>query len=296
MTTQLTPIRDKDEWLDKRKSYITSTESASLFGLQMPSLPTAFELWHIKRGLMDQGIEVNNRMIWGNRLEDVIAKGIAEDAGFKLFPMHAFAHDDDDKIGSSFDNVIECPERGTCLLEIKTVAYRDYKEKFIEDDDSNFIEAPEYYEVQVQHELEVLGKYDWCCLAVFVMDTRDVKLIWRERDKDFGAAIRNKVREFWAMEEPPAPDLEKDSDLLARMHRANSSDKTMDATEHPEFDVLAMSYLQEGEKEKAAKAAKKKLRSQMILAMEDHNAAWCNTARVNNKSSFRVTATKEKKQ
>lgn len=301
MTTNLTPIRDEAQWLDQRKSYITSTESASLFGLQMTSLPTAFELWHIKRGLIDHAIDVNERMIWGRRLEQVIAQGIADDNGFKLLPMKVFAHDDDDKIGSSFDNVIECPVRGHCLLEIKTVAYRDYKEKFIEDDERDpegnpmFIEAPAYYEVQVQHELEVLGKYQWCCLAIFIMDTREIKLLWREKDADFGRSIREKVKQFWASTEPPAPDMVADSDLLARMHRANSSDSVMDATENPDFNIWALSYLQEGEKEKAAKEEKQKLRSQMILAMGQNNAAWCDAARVSNKSSFRVTATKEKK-
>lgn len=292
MKPLIAPITDESQWLERRKNYITSTESASLFGLQMPSLPTAFEIWHIKRGLIDKVVDVNQRMVWGRRLEAVIAQGIADDNEWKLAPLRAFAYDDNDKIGSSFDFVIEVPGRGHGLLEIKTVSYRDYKEKFIEDEETDFIEAPAYYEVQVQHEMEVLDQYDFCVLAVFVMDTRDVKLLWRDRDRSMGAAIREKVRKFWAMEAPPPPDLLADSDLLARMHRANSRDAVMDATEHPDFDLLTQSYIDESAKQSQAEDAKKKLRSQIILAMGDHNAAWCNVARVGNKKQFRVTETK----
>ena len=293
-------IKDEAAWLEKRKGYITSTESSSLFGLQMPSLPTAFELWYIKRGEMTNEVSVNARMVWGRRMEDVIARGIAEDQGWKLNPMHVFAYCDDDRMGSSFDHSIECPINGHALLEIKTISYREYKEKFIEDDEKDadgqpvFIEAPPYYEVQVQHEMETLNRFDKCCLAVFIMDTRDVKLLWRDRDRDFGSSIRKKIREFWASEKPPAPDLVADSELLARMHRANSNDSALDATKNAEFDIWAASYLDETKREKSAKEEKKRLRSQMILAMGDNNTAWCNTARVSNKSKFMVTATKEK--
>jgi len=294
MKTQFVAIRDEAAWLEKRGHYVTSTESASLFGLQMPSMPTAYELWHVKRGLIDRVVDVNSRMVWGRRLEQSIAAGIAEDNGFKLLPMRSFAFDDEDKIGSSFDNVIEIPDSGHGLLEIKTVSYRDYKEKFIEDSESGFIEAPAYYEVQVQHELEVINKYEYAMLAVFIMDTREVKLLYRSRDKEMGAAIRVRVKEFWEMQSPPPPDLAKDSDLLSKMQRANSKDKTYDASNDGDFELAAMAYLQEGEKEKAAKSAKDIARSKMVIAMSDHNQAFCKSARVSNKNSFRVTATKEK--
>lgn len=294
MPTKLMTITDEAAWLEKRKSYVTSTESASLFALQMPSLPTAYELWHIKRGLIDGNVAENARMVWGKRLEHAIAEGIAQDNGFHLMPMNAFAYDDDAKMGSSFDYVIQLSDGTLALLEIKTVSYRDYKEKFIEDSDSDFIEAPAYYEIQVQHELECLDKYDRCLLAVFVMDTRDVKMLWRNRDRDMGAALRKKVREFWDMAEPPPPDMLADSDLLARMQRANSTDKAYDASADGDFEIAFMAYTQETQKEKSAEQAKKIARSRMVMAMGDCNTAWCNSGRVTNKSSFRLTERKEK--
>lgn len=295
MTLKLTPISDESAWLDLKKKYITSTETPSLFGLQMPSLPTAFELFHIKRGEISGEVEANNYMIWGRIFEVAITEVIkADNPEWRISPLRVFAHDDDDRMGSSFDNFLIHPEKGNCLLEIKMTSYREYKEKYIEDDDGEFIEAPAYYEVQCQHQLELMGQYEWICLAVAIVDTRDIKYIWRQRDRDFGASIRKKIKWFWDLDISPPPDLVKDSDLLARLHRANSNDSVYDGTEDGEFQIAAMSYKQEGDKETAAKEAKKKARSEMILRMGANNQAWCNGYKVTNKVQFRVTEVKGK--
>jgi predicted phage-related endonuclease len=292
MTIQFISSKDEAVWLEKRKSYITSTESASLFNLQMPSMPTAFELWHIKNGLKSNDIEVNSYMQWGRIMQAAIEAIIKEDnPDWKIRPMETFAYDDVCKMGSSFDNVIETA-RGIGLLEIKTTSYRDYKAKFTEDDETDFIECPPYYEVQGQHQLEMINKYDYVCFAVAILDTREIKYIFRDRDVKMGGIIRNKIKEFWAMKEPPPPDLEKDSDLLALMHRANSNNSSYNAMEDTDFNMAALSYIEATTKAKAAETAKKIARSQMILAMGENNSAYSASARVNNNKSFRVTATK----
>lgn len=295
MTVKMLPIGDEETWLKWRKNYITSTEAASLFGLQMPSMPTAFELYHQKiTKEIESNTEVNQRMIWGRRLEDVIARGIADDEGWIITPMNMFAADDAYHMAASYDFEAECPERGKFNLEIKTISYKDYKEKFIEDDETDFIEAPAYYEVQVQCQMELDRRHELSCIAVFIMDTRDYKLLWRKRNPEMGAKIKAKIKHFWESGEVPAPDLEKDSDLLTQMQRANSSDKAFNGMEHDDFDVWARTYIDANARIKAAKRDKKIARSQILIAMDDCNTAWCESARITNKSSFRVTETKGK--
>lgn len=295
MTVKMLPIADEETWLEWRKNYITSTEAASLFGLQMPSMPTAFELYHQKvTKEIEPSDEVNSRMVWGRRLEDVIARGIAEDEGWTIKPMNMFAADDESKMAASYDYEAECPDRGKFNLEIKTVAYRDYKMNFIEDDESDFIEAPAYYEVQVQSQMELDRRHDLSCIAVFIMDNRDYKLLWRKRNPEMGAKIKAKIKHFWHSGEVPAPDLEKDSDLLARMQRAINTDKAFNGVEHDDFEMYALAYIDANERIKNAESQKKIARSQMLLAMGDCNTAWCDSARITNKSSFRVTKTKGK--
>lgn len=295
MTIQYISSKDEAKWLDKRKSYITSTESASLFGLQMPSLPTAFELWHIKRGNIDGEVEVNNYMQWGRVLEDAI-KAIVEidNPDWHIRPMEAFAYDDNTRMGASFDNVIEHPERGIGLLEIKTTSYRDYKMKFIEDDETDFIECPAYYEVQGQHQLEMMqGKYDYVCFAVAILDTREVKYIFRERDADMGERIKNKIEWFWKLGDPPPADMEKDCDLLTKMQRANSNDTSADLTDDTDFMIAADSYIAAQSQLKEYEGQKKRAKSQMILCLKDHQRGYSNDYRISNKSRFSLTQTKK---
>jgi predicted phage-related endonuclease len=231
-------------------------------------------------------------MIWGRIFEDAIAEVIkADNPEWRISPMRVFAYNDS-RMGSSFDRFMIHPEKGNCLLEIKMTSYREFKEKYI--DDGEFIEAPAYYEVQCQHQLEVIDDYEWICLAVAIVDTRQIKYIWRQRDRDFGRSLRERVEWFWNLTEPPAPDLVKDSDLLARMHRAVNTETTYDATDDGEFLIAAMSYKQEGERETKAKEAKQKARSEMILKMGDNRNAWCNGYKVTNKAQFRVTEVKGK--
>lgn len=296
-------ITSEEQWLKDRESYITSTETAALFGCEMASTSTAFELYHIKRGDLPKPEFDDPFLTWGRRLESVIAEGVAEDNGWELRPLDVFAVDDEYRLGSSFD-YIATDDDGDFLLEIKSTSFSEYMKKFIEDDEKDdnglpvFIEAPAYYEIQVQTELEAYNDVDGvdnierACLCVFIADTRQVKLIWRDRNKDMGNRIKEKAKWFWESKTPPSPNLEKDADLIASLHRANNKDSAYDGTEDSDFDIDVMSYIQESENEKRAKLAKDRLKSKIILAMGEHNSAWCNTGRVANKKSFRVTESK----
>lgn len=295
MKTQYMSATNREKWLEKRKGYVSSTESASLFGLQMASVPTAFELWHIKRGNISGEVEVNNYMQWGSVLESAIKDIIALDnPDWKISPMEAFAYNDTTKMGASFDNVLDHPDRGLGLLEIKTTSYRDYKAKFIEDDETDFIECPPYYEVQGQHQLEMIDKYDYVCFAVAILDTREVKYIFRERDKQMGERIKQKVEWFWKLGDPPPADMDKDCDLLTRMQRANSSDKSIDLTDDVDFMIAADSYVAAQSQIKEFEAQKRRAKSQIILSLKDGQRGYSNEYRISNKSRFSLTQTKGK--
>lgn len=73
-------------WLSDRKTVITSTEAASLFGVGV-YVKTPYELYHLKAGLIEpEAFEGNERTRWGQRLEAPIALGVAEDLGLIVEP------------------------------------------------------------------------------------------------------------------------------------------------------------------------------------------------------------------
>ncbi len=224
-------ITDEKTWLEKRKNYVTSTEVAALYGLS-PWM-TAFELYHIKRGNIQQANVSNNFMKFGKILEEPICKMILlEHPEWEINGFPFFYYDDTDKIGSSFDRIVIIDGK-TWLLEIKSISYAEYKKKFTDD------EAPPVYEIQMQTELEVSDKFDGIVLAVFILDTREIRYIFRERDREMGAEMRQAVREFWGMNEPPEPDWERDKSVIAKMCPDVDESKSLDATENNEITELA---------------------------------------------------------
>jgi putative phage-type endonuclease len=71
-------FKDKAEWLEARRRYITGTDMAAILGLSRFGGPTSVVL--DKRGLSDPK-EQNEAMEWGRRLEEAILTGYAHRSG-----------------------------------------------------------------------------------------------------------------------------------------------------------------------------------------------------------------------
>lgn len=273
MTTQFYKITDEAAWLEKRKGYVTSTEVAGLFGVAAPYNRTAYELWHTKRGLIDDAVEENSHMRFGKLLEEPICHMILmEHPDWRIDQFPFFAYDDEDKIGASFDRVVTIGEK-SFLMEIKSISYAQYKKDFIEHDDGS-IEASPHYEIQAQVELEVAGQFDGILIPVFILDTRQLKYIFRNRDIEMGAAMREAVREFWAMEAPPLPEYARDKALIAKLCPAVDVNNTLDATENTRLTELAGIYKTEKELEKQSKANADAAYAEILHLLGSARYAW----------------------
>jgi predicted phage-related endonuclease len=101
MTRKIFYPENEAAWHALRCLDVTSTESAALFG--MSPYATAFEIWHRKREATPLVIEAEGRMLWGQRLQDVIARGVAEDYGVKVRKMTGYQRIEEIRMGSSFD-------------------------------------------------------------------------------------------------------------------------------------------------------------------------------------------------
>lgn len=226
--------KSKEHWLELRTNDVTSTEASSLFNLS-PYM-TAFELWHRKKDKHIITIEENERMRWGNRLEDAIARGVAEDEGWSVEPMKHYMRDPKLKMGSSFDYFIGSDG----ILEIKNVDSLAYRDGWSVDDDGN-IEAPPHIELQVQHQLAVSAR-KFAYIAALVGGNR-VALIKREPDDEIINQIKNKVATFWdsiLKNKEPSPDFEKDADFLKQIYNYAEPNKIIDADKL--IDSLAQKY------------------------------------------------------
>lgn len=252
----------EQEWLSLRHKDITSTEIAALFGLS-PYL-TQFELWHSKRAANPPVHEENERMRWGTRLQDSIAKGIAEDNGWEVHRMGEYLRISEWRIGASFDFEIFSPIKG--LLEIKNVDALAYKNGWEVDGDN--VEAPPHIELQIQAQMMVSG-HSVAYIGALV-GGNNVVVIKREPNLVIWANIEHKVKEFWksiADNKEPEPDFKRDAKFIASLYQSVTPEKVLTATE--EIDQLAMNYKHYQELEKNASDEKEAIKAKMLMLISD---------------------------
>lgn len=224
-------------WHALRACDVTSTDCPALFHLS--PYTTAFELWHAKKAGSVEVLDPSDRMLWGSRLQDAIAAGIAEDQGLVVRPMREYIRLVGEGIGASFDWAIEDAlpsspfrqvfiDHGPGVLEIKNVDWLAFRNGWVVEND--FIEAPPHIEVQVQHQQLVSGRR-WSLLGAFVGGNR-YELLERRADPMVHAGIRAKVAEFWQSIEAgiaPDPVMPDDAEAVIRMHQFAEPGKLFDA-------------------------------------------------------------------
>lgn len=265
---QIFPFTTPENWLQLRTQDVTSTESSALFG--MSPYATEFELWHRKKsGEVPEPFD-SERMKWGRRLQGSIAAGIAEDHPFEVSALTPYARHDLSRMGSSFDFEAVIPPGNTDvgILEIKNVDSLVYAREWTE------TEAPAHIEIQLQHQLEVIG-YEWGWIVALVGGNRTV-ILKRKRDHAVGAAIRAKIDAFWKSieaNEPPAPDFTRDAETIARLYGFAEPNKVLDARDHPRLNELAKEYAQFSEQAKIAKEARDAVKAEMLTLIGDAEKA-----------------------
>lgn len=263
MQAEVHEVADKQAWLDLRAKDITSTETPALFGLS-PYL-SAFELWHRKRGNEIVRIEETERMKWGTRLEAAIAAGAAEEHGWEIRPFKQYLSLPQLRMGSSFDFKVTKPS--PAILEIKNVDTNVFHRHWIEDGER--IEAPQHIELQVQHQLEVADMEQAYIVALVGGNT--MRIIHRMRDREVGAAIRQKIASFWesvATNTPPSPDYRLDADFILKRLYGNAADgKVVEAG--PQIDELLKRYHRMNQEIGELEDIQKAIKAQIVAAIGD---------------------------
>lgn len=258
--TEIINPKSEKQWLTERAKDITSTEVSALFGIS--PYTTLFETWHRHHGNLAVKFDPTERTIWGSRLETSIAKGIAEDEGWKIRRMNEYIRDPKKKIGASFDFSIETI---TGLLEIKNVDALIFREGWIQTEDG--LEAPPHIEMQVQHQLAVSGRP--CAYIGALIGGNTIKLIKREPDPRVINAIYKKTEAFWNSIEDgkePTPDFSKDYETIRALHSQVEAGKVLSLmNDETEFTPLMIEYQNLKASEKELEEKLKAVKAQIIM-------------------------------
>ncbi|HEX6216711.1 MAG TPA: YqaJ viral recombinase family protein [Vicinamibacterales bacterium] len=257
----ITPASESD-WLALRINDITSTDVSALFG--MSPYKTKYELWHEKKAATRAPFVENERVVWGKRLQAVVAEGIAQDKRWVVRPFKEYVRLPDCNVGSSFDYVVLGESSAADqILEIKTVDALAFKNGWIVEDD--YIEAPAHIELQVQHQLLVSGLTRAYIGALVGGNT--VRVIERDADPAVHRGILAAAREFWesiAANRPPPPVMPDDAPAVIRMNQYAEPGKFFDGRGDAEFATLMQEYKRLGDVEKEAKEAREVIKAQVL--------------------------------
>ncbi|KAB2666567.1 hypothetical protein F9K91_05130 [Brucella tritici] len=224
--------RTEAGWHKLRKPDITATSAATLFGVS--PYQTIFDMFHRMRGTVEVVIEESERMKWGKRLQDSIARGICDDNGWEIVDTHPYLYARSliyPGMGASPDVVIRDPKRpelGLGGLEIKNV------DLFVARDDWSEEEAPAHIEFQAQHQMAVCG-FKWNVIAGLV-GGNSVKQYVRFRDDEVIKELALRCADMHARvaaNNPPPPDYLKDYETLRTVYRHAEPAKTFDI-DHPD--------------------------------------------------------------
>jgi putative phage-type endonuclease len=225
----------RDEWLELRRQGLGGSDAATVVGLNPYKSPLA--LYFEKRGEVDD-TEMGEPAYWGIKLEDIVAQEFAERTGLdvRLYPYMLQQAEHDWMLVNLDRLVFEGPDATEPLgvLEVKTTGAHHAHEWA---DGA----VPEYYQVQVAHELAVSG-LDRAWIVCLVGGQRLTEPVEIERDNALIADLIAVEGAFWADTVagiPPAADAsESTTEALAKRYPTAEIGKTVVLGDGEVVDLL----------------------------------------------------------
>lgn len=203
----------RGRWLKARQGGIGGSDAPAVMGVSPWRSPYA--LWAQKTGIEPDALD-NEVLRWGRILEGPIADDYSRLTGRALKNLGEHEIQRHAKLPHmicTLDRVIEpIDDRGPGSLSIKYVGPMkagDWRE-----------DAPVDYQVQLQHELAVMG-FKWGSFAVLVWG-RGVQWLDMERNDAFVEVLEQEESEFWGKVEsgnpPPIDGAESTGEAIKRLY------------------------------------------------------------------------------
>lgn len=273
MTREIIPIESEAAWLSERAKDLTSTGVSALFDLS--PYCTRFELYHAHKNGLHLPFDETERVKKGKRIEQYAAEEVALSLGAKVKPINWYARIPGERIGSSFDYELEMPDGELVLLELKAVDHFRHKETWLDD------EAPPHIEIQVQHQMECADKYERAYIAAFT-GIYDFTLYERQRDREMGAALRNKAGAFWKDVDAgvePSVDFSRDQAVLDLLYK-NAGGAPIDATKDADLEAVIAKHVRLGKEIKYLDGERDAAKAEIHRRLENAGGAFTESYKV----------------
>jgi len=251
----------REEWLSRRSHGIGASESAAILGLSPFQSPYA--LWAKKCGLVEDSEETEFQK-WGNILEPAICEEYAVQTGRRIIDHGRYAVRKSETCPvmlCTLDREVHADDKdGPGCMDAKNVgAYRldEWKDG-----------APIYYQVQLQHQMEVTG-WRWGSLACLI-GGNTFRWCDVERNEAFIELLRRKCTEFWRLVEtktpPPVDGTSSTAETLRKLFPKDSGETIALPGEAVHWDH---EYAQACEEIAAAEGRKAEAKAKLIATLGD---------------------------
>ena len=252
------PVRDEAHWHELRAASIGGSDVAALLGIS--PYKSKWQLWMEKSGkLQAEDLSSNTAVQAGTFLESGIANWASHRWNMDLSKVTDYYTADDVKgMGASLDYITQTGKPA----EIKWSA-RGHGWRY---DDDKITEAPEYYLIQVQHQIACLNANGidadsgW---LIALIDNEPRRMLVPRHD-GVVAAIKEGIAEFWASIDAgkePDPDFSLDGDAITKMFGTlPTAEVELDSDAAPLF----AKYLDAAATEKLAKETKDKIKAELL--------------------------------
>ena len=250
------------EWLQVRRSGIGGSDAAAALGLS--PWKSALELWQEKVSGQNQPHQENEAMIWGRLMEPIITREYVRRTGLTVTPMRSMLQAATwPWMLADLDGLIEDPQRGTGVFEVKTAsAYK--QEEWGED------RCPDSYLLQINHYMAVTG-LSYAVICVLIGGN---KLQWMtvDRDDELIASLVELEHRFWnhvlTQSPPPVDGSTACAEMLSRRYPSSSNPAPLILP--VEADSWIQDYLQAKREEEDAVERKRLAENRIKEVMKEH--------------------------
>lgn len=254
----ITPVRDEAHWHELRAANIGGSDVAALLGIS--PYKSKWQLWMEKAGKLEaEDLSSNTAIQAGTFLESGIANWAAHRWSMELNKVtDYYTVDDVVGMGASLDYITQTGKP----VEIKWSA-RGHGWQYEGD---KIIEAPEYYLIQVQHQIACINANGidadsgW---LIALIDNEPRRMLVPRHDAVVDA-IKESITNFWismVASQEPDPDFSLDGDAIARMFGTlPMAEVELDSDAAPLF----AKYLEATTAEKLAKESKEEAKAQLM--------------------------------
>lgn len=226
------PFTTREAWLASRGQDVTASTAGALLGEH--EYMTAFELWALKSGLLDEDPTETPAMRRGRLLEDDALQMLAEDR--PTWRVEAGGNDylraPAVRIGATPDAYATDPERpGRGVVQVKTTSDLIFRRKWKDEDGG--LRLPIWIAVQAIVEAKLTGA-TWACVALLVVGHGlDLHVIEIPLHAGIWDRLVAEADAFWARVdcgEPPAANYARDGDTIAELWPPDAAGEPVDLT------------------------------------------------------------------